>query len=1436
MSKRLIHILASTALVGLLAACSGASAPTTGIDDDLQDQTSQVDGADPMDGESADLYPDQLPLDGANPDGAEPDIAEDGSSDSEEDAYEDAGADSQEDLHTDLADDADIVPPVDSDGDGVPEEEDCNDEDPDNWDSCEDCRDVDEDGWFVACDAYTEIAGPDCNDQNDNVWEACDNCKDVDDDGFHSGCDAYATLDGPDCNDDDPDNWLSCDTCADGDEDGYFSLCDAYGTISGPDCDDENSNVWESCDNCADEDEDGIWAGCDAHDDPGPDCDDEDENVWTLCESCADADEDGVWAGCDAYTSITGPDCDDTNPNAWTACESCIDVDQDTYFDTCDAYITVAGPDCDDGNDNVWSACEACTDADEDLQFAGCDAYASVLGPDCDDSDPDNWLSCTTCADVDEDGYFVDCDAYGVLDGPDCNDEDKNNWTQCETCVDLDQDSFFVLCDAYVTIDGPDCHDVDENNWDACETCLDEDEDGAWAGCNAYITLDGPDCNDADENNWDSCDNCLDEDQDDWFANCDAYITVPGPDCNDLDHNSWITCGQCADGDGDGVWGGCDGYVDIAGPDCNDQDKDNWDSCDTCLDEDQDNWFAQCDAYEAIDGPDCDDDDKDNWLSCLQCMDADADGFWAGCDAFEDIPGPDCDDQEKLANPSLDETPYDGIDNDCEPETIDDDFDFDGKKLANDCDDDDPDNWDSCALCDDADADDYFAGCDAYVEREGPDCNDLDENAWTSCASCMDFDGDQWFAGCDAYATVEGPDCNDLDQDNWTSCDTCKDGDKDDWFAGCDAYTVRLGPDCNDEKNIVSPGLVESFDSNNCQDQLDNDCDDLVDAAEYDCPTSCEAVQVNNGPLNADGDGDGFSEAAGDCDDTTPGASPIGSEVYDGIDNDCNGTVDDGFDDDCDGFVTESEGGDDCDDDNYFANPGRPDDDPDWDDENCDGLPGDAQSGDSDGDGLAAMGTEGSIVDCDDNDPYAFVGAAPLDDENACMRDRDNDDFGDDQVNAPIAAGTDCQDTNPWTRPGAPEFPDDGVDNDCAGDGDLTPTNDNGVFAATLGNDGNPGTMALPKRTISAAVTTAVQQGKMVFAAAGNYSETTLDAKTHIFGGYEAVDWTRDLTSYQTWVLGDGPHALKIGGSGPTVIEGLWVKNVAESGSLSRGAWSVSDDVLIAHSSITGGSVGTCPGIVLGEGKLTLLDVFVEGGQCPYPRGITANNSTLVVANSVVFGGDSQQSCIGLDLTTGMVANTEVTLVNSAAVGGFACLETLAVKANRVGFQGKDLYFKSVHSVLDAGTASGSATALWVITSHATLVNSILYADAPGASTFGLSSTSVWGSDVNLVNTDFWGPAGFNCLIKGGGCVKNLVDVDACQWQGCTTASNSAELDPDFIDPGVFDYHLGLGTQCVDQGQDPATFVGGGLATVDVDGELRPAGTAFDLGLDEAGL
>jgi hypothetical protein len=463
--------------------------------------------------------------------------------------------------------------------------------------------------------------------------------------------------------------------------------------------------------------------------------------------------------------------------------------------------------------------------------------------------------------------------------------------------------------------------------------CTDNDSDGYGDGPGCQ----GPDCDDDDENNWTSCDTCGDSDGDGHYGNCDAYVSIVGPDCDDGDENNWTSCDTCGDSDGDGHHGNCDAYVSIVGPDCDDNDENNWVSCASCRDADGDDWYGGgCDAYISINGPDCNESDNTCWEGdcCLRCTDMDGDGYGTGDDCI----GPDCDD-------------------------------------------DDANNWVSCAGCTDDDSDSHYVGCDAYVTIDGPDCDDNDENNWVSCATCTDADSDGSYVGCDAYVTIGGPDCDDDDENNWVSCATCRDADSDGSFTGCDAYVSIVGPDCDDSDFASHPGAAEVCDGN------DNACTGTI-------PTN-----------ETDDDSDGWVECAGWND--TQGDNPGISGGGDCDDNDANNWVScatckdadsDNWHAGCDAYVTID--GPDCDDDDSASYPGAT--------EVCDGNDN------------ACTGTIPANETDDDSDNY--VECSP---------------FNDTQGDNPGISGGDCNDGAIAVHPGAAEDCTDGIDNNCDGLTDL---------------------------------------------------------------------------------------------------------------------------------------------------------------------------------------------------------------------------------------------------------------------------------------------------------------------------------------------------------------------------------------------------------------
>ena len=251
------------------------------------------------------------------------------------------------------------------------------------WTESPSCRDIDQDGYFVDCVEYVSRPGPDCDDTDPNNWNSCAACQDGDTDGYHVGCDRYLTISGPDCNDSDRDNWSACAACRDNDADGSYQGCNRFVVRPGPDCNDSDPNNWNQCSTCVDHDLDLRFTGCDAYITRlGPDCDDTESDIWSTCATCLDRDHDGYRQLCDLYLHHVGPDCNDADPNNWNKCSTCVDQDHDGSFADCNLYTNIYGPDCNDADPNNWTACATCRDLDSDGIHAGCNRYLTLLGPD----------------------------------------------------------------------------------------------------------------------------------------------------------------------------------------------------------------------------------------------------------------------------------------------------------------------------------------------------------------------------------------------------------------------------------------------------------------------------------------------------------------------------------------------------------------------------------------------------------------------------------------------------------------------------------------------------------------------------------------------------------------------------------------------------------------------------------------------------------------------------------------------------------------------------------------------------------------------------------------------------------------------------------------------------------------------------------------------
>jgi large repetitive protein len=257
------------------------------------------------------------------------------------------------------------------------------------------------------------------------------------------------------------------------------------------------------------------------------------------------------------------------------------------------------------------------------------------------------------------------------------------------------------------------------------------------------------------------------------------------------------------------------------------------------------------------------------------------------------------------------------------------------------------------------------------------------------------------------------------------------------------------GNDCDDADPAVLPDAAESCDlvDSDCDGSLadefdDYDLDDLPDCAD----------------LDDDGDGD---PDVSDCEPLNPSVWTGAPESCDDQDSDCDASLVDEFDDyDADGdpdCTDEDDDGDglpdagDCAPFDPAIFPGAPEIPDDGIDQDCDGWDDVTCFVDADLDGFGA-GSPTQVVelvcpgpgfsltddDCDDTTPAA----SPAMTEACNGYDDDCDGSVDEGFDLDgdlvVSCLGDCDDLDPAILPGAPEVPDDGVDQDCDGWDDVT--------------------------------------------------------------------------------------------------------------------------------------------------------------------------------------------------------------------------------------------------------------------------------------------------------------------------------------------------------------------------------------------------------------
>lgn len=320
--------------------------------------------------------------------------------------------------------------------------------------------------------------------------------------------------------------------------------------------------------------------------------------------------------------------------------------------------------------------------------------------------------------------------------------------------------------------------------------------------------------------------------------------------------------------------------------------------------------------------------------------DNDGDG-WGDCD---------CDDNDPNINPGATEIPYDGIDNDCDAGTLDDDLDGDGYPLAQDCDDNNPDVYPGApSLCGGLDYD-----CDGIVSSSiGYSITSADINLVYQCGTtnlyndCYNDIQIQW------TSTGNGMSSGYISFDIGVECSG--NTSKTVFLNGVSQGTINPTPWCSCSLNPQSFSIAL-----NPQDYNSNGVNVVTIQADYSCLGLSELAQYGTGVFARvcvdycdDPDGDGVCGADDNCPDTA-NADQADADG-DGQGDACDACPYD-FDNDIDGDGVCGDV-DNCPD---TANADQADTDGDGQGDMCDSCPLDANN-DIDGDGVC-----GDVDNCPD--------------------------------------------------------------------------------------------------------------------------------------------------------------------------------------------------------------------------------------------------------------------------------------------------------------------------------------------------------------------------------------------------------------------------------------------------------------------------------------
>ena len=312
----------------------------------------------------------------------------------------------------------------------------------------------------------------------------------------------------------------------------------------------------------------------------------------------------------------------------------------------------------------------------------------------------------------------------------------------------------------------------------------------------------------------------------------------------------------------------------------------------------------------------------------------------------------------------------------------------------------------------------------------------------------------------------------------------------------------------------------------------------------------------------------------------------------------------------------------------------------------------------------------------------------------------------------------------------------------------------------------------------------------------GVFTQTLyISRNIRIIGGYpgngdftDPPDPERNVTVLSSLERGSVVHVAP---SISTTVSGFHIIRSSGPAIYNEGALSLTQNRIYSNTATQGAGIYNTSSLTLTESHLYANNATLGGA-------IYNDNSSLVVASNRIYNNTATNAGAGLYSTGGPVRvqnNFIYRNIANTEGGGVNIQNGLA---------------EVWHNTLVDNEATDNGSAIFINDG------------VSGPEIIGNIATNVdLISNVSLI----YAPAGITVGY-------NLYDLGGLAG-GATGVENLIDIDPGFVDPANFDYHLTENSEAIDEG-DPTFHDANGIdLDVDIDGHPRPSDQYLDIGADE---